>query len=57
MTRSRLLLLLVAGSVACVSLKPQPDPSRFFVLTSTVPAPETREAGAVVGVGPVMLPG
>ena len=57
MTRTRLLPLLVAGSVACVSLKPQPDPSRFFVLTSTVPAPATRQAGSVVGVGPVTLPG
>jgi hypothetical protein len=57
MTQSRLLPLLVAGSVACVSLKPQPDPSRFFVLSSTVPAPATRQAGTVVGVGPVTLPG
>ena len=57
MTGRRLLPLLLVASAACVSIKPQPDPSRFFVLTPAVPAPATRQAGTVLGVGPVTLPG
>ena len=57
MTWRGVLPLLPWGVAACVSLTPQPDPSRFFVLTATVPAPATRQAGMVLGVGPVTLPG
>ena len=51
-----LLLGLVASCVGCSILSPQPDRSKFFVLT-----PVTRESGRAhdgltLGIGPVLLP-
>jgi len=57
MIRQGMLLALAAGASGCLSLKPQPDPARFYVLSATVPEPESRTPGSVVGVGPVTLPG
>jgi uncharacterized lipoprotein YmbA len=54
-----LLCLVVSG---CVSLGPQPDPSRFYALTS-LPHPGQRQQNPaasealVLGIGPVKLPG
>jgi uncharacterized lipoprotein YmbA len=57
MIRQGMLLVLAAGGAAgCLSLKPQPDPTRFYVLSATVAEPPSREPGSV-GVGPVELPG
>ena len=57
MIRQGMLLVLVAGAAGCLSLKPQPDPARFYVLSATVAEPEARQPGSLVGVGPVTLPG
>lgn len=57
MIRQGMLLALAAGATGCLSLKPQPDPARFYVLSATVPEPEARSPGSLVGVGPVTLPG
>ena len=57
MIRQGMLLALAAGATGCLSLKPQPDPARFYVLSATVPEPESRTPGSLVGVGPVTLPG
>lgn len=56
MIRHAMLLALALGAAGCLSLKPQPDPARFYVLSATVPEPATRQTGLVVGVGPVTLP-
>jgi uncharacterized lipoprotein YmbA len=56
MIRHGMLLGLALGAAGCLSLKPQPDPARFYVLSATVPEPASRQPGLVVGVGPVTLP-
>lgn len=56
MIRHAMLLALALGAVGCLSLKPQPDPARFYVLSATVPEPASRQPGLVVGIGPVTLP-
>jgi len=56
MIRHGMLLALALGAAGCLSLKPQPDPARFYVLAATVPEPATRQQGMIVGVGPVALP-
>lgn len=50
------MLGLVSG---CSLLSPEPDPSRFFVLTATTPgeASPTTRGDLVVGVGPTSIPG
>jgi uncharacterized lipoprotein YmbA len=56
------LLFLQLGVPGCVSLGPQPDPSRFFALAS-LPRTGQRPADAAgtnplaLGIGPVKLPG
>jgi uncharacterized lipoprotein YmbA len=57
MIRQVMLLALAAGAAGCLSLKPQPDPARFYVLSATVAEPAARQPGSLVGVGPVTLPG
>jgi uncharacterized lipoprotein YmbA len=56
MIRHGMLLALALGAAGCLSLKPQPDPARFYVLSATVPEPAARQPGLVVGVGPITLP-
>ena len=56
MIRHGMLLALAVGAAGCLSLKPQPDPARFYVLSAAVPEPAARQPGLVVGVGPVTLP-
>jgi hypothetical protein len=56
MIRHGMLVALAVGAAGCLSLKPQPDPARFYVLSAAVPEPATRRPGLVVGVGPVTLP-
>jgi hypothetical protein len=56
MIRHGMLLALALSAAGCLSLKPQPDPARFYVLSATVPEPAARQPGAIVGVGPVTLP-
>ncbi|HEX5633725.1 MAG TPA: PqiC family protein [Gemmatimonadales bacterium] len=48
---------LLLGAAGCLSLKPQPDPARFYVLSATVPEPSARQPGTLVGLGPVTVPG
>ena len=54
--------VLMAGVMAlagCSILKPQADPSRFYVLTSTATRPENvnpSSPGLTIGVGPIKLP-
>ena len=56
------LLLLCFFPLGCVSLGPQPDPSRFYALTS-LPHPGERQQNPTaspalaLGIGPVKLPG
>lgn len=57
MIRQGMLLALAAGAAGCLSLKPQPDPARFYVLSATVEEPAARAPGSLLGVGPVTLPG
>ena len=56
------LLLLCFVPAGCVSLGSQPDPSRFYALTSLPHASERQESAAgipalALGIGPVKLPG
>jgi uncharacterized lipoprotein YmbA len=57
--RPWLALLLLAGPSGCSLRTPEPDPSRFFVLTATnaAPAPPRARGDLIVGVGPISLPG
>lgn len=51
--------LLSCSTVACSLLRPQPDPTQFFVLTPLAAPDATASAAAdalVVGVGPITLP-
>jgi len=58
MRPSHALLALTLALVGCSVLSPQPDPSRFFVLTAlaTADGAGTRLDDVSVGVGPVILP-
>ncbi len=56
MIRHGMLLALALGAAGCLSLKPQPDPARFYVISATVPEPAARQPGVLVGVGPITLP-
>ena len=56
------LLLLCFVPAGCVSFGSQPDPSRFYALTSLPHASERQESAAgipalALGIGPVKLPG
>jgi uncharacterized lipoprotein YmbA len=57
--RSWLAVVLLAGASGCSLLTPEPDPSRFFVLTAmnAAPAPPREHGDLIVGVGPINIPG
>ena len=52
------LALTLCALTGCSILAPQPDPSRFYVLTASVDAPNTPAAAdsLTIGVGPIRLP-
>jgi uncharacterized protein len=57
--RATLLALIVLHALpGCSILKPQPDPSRFYVLTASVDAPAapSEASGLTLGLGPIKLP-
>jgi uncharacterized lipoprotein YmbA len=58
MRLQKLVICAVAGTIsACTFLQPQPDQSRFFVLTPTAPAAERPTANALrIGLGPIEFP-
>lgn len=53
-----LILTVVCALTACSVLKPQPDRSRFYVLTATIeaPGPPAADDELILGIGPIKLP-
>ena len=53
-----LILTVLCALTACSILKPQPDRSRFYVLTATIEAPGRPAADdeMILGIGPIKLP-
>ena len=55
-----ILLILCLIPAGCISLNPQPDPSRFFALASLPQIKERNSPGTdalTLGIGPVKIPG
>lgn len=56
--RTWLAVAALGLASGCSLLSPEPDPSRFFVLTATTPSESSPVGrGVTVGVGPITLPG
>ncbi len=51
------VVMLVAGVALTSCLMGRGDPTRFYVLTSTVPAPAPATGPLGIGLGPIALPG
>jgi len=53
----RVVVALAASILAASCLVGRGDPTRFYVLTSTVPAPSSAPGSLGIGLGPVAMPG
>jgi uncharacterized lipoprotein YmbA len=53
---NRLVLVFVLVVAGCSFLVPRPDPTRFYVLTTTAKEASGRPTGLTIGLGPVTIP-